>query len=96
MLTFFSQVFKSKVAERFLFLKPGTFVWSIRSDLNSNKMYIQSGSVWTICPASPESKFNEICDIEDWQFNEDTSGEGSDFEEGGIVVSCSTCCLSTA
>ena len=51
-----SQVFKSKVAERFLFVRPGLNSWSICSDLSSYKRYIRSGSNGLRCPASPESK----------------------------------------
>ena len=91
-----SQVFKSKVAERFLFLKSGWVSWSISSDLSSDKRYIRSGSAGLRCPASPESKFNEQCNIEDWEFNKDADGEGDDFAKGGVVVSCSICGLSTA
>ena len=90
-----SQVFKSKVAERFLFVKPGFVNWSICSDLSSGKSYIKSGSNGLRCPASPENKLNEYFNIEDWKFNKAADGEGGDFEEGGVVVSCSTCGLST-
>ena len=91
-----SQVFKSKVAERFLFVKLGFVNWSICSDLSSGKSYIKSGSNGLRCPASPESKYNELFNIEDWEFNKDADGEGDNFAKGGIVVSCSTCGLSTA
>ena len=107
-----SQVFKSKVAERFLLVKPGELCWSISSDLSSGRWYIRSGSELCFssdkkyiisgsaglrCPASPESnKFNEYFNTEDWEFNKDADGEGGDFEEGGVVVSCSICSRSTA
>ena len=91
-----SQVFKSKVAERFLFVRPIEVSWSISSDLSSDKMYIRSGSAGLRCPASPESKFNEYCNIEDWEFNRDADSECDNFAKGGVVVSCSTCGLSTA
>ena len=91
-----SQVFKSKVAERFLFVRPDKVNWSISSDLNSDKRYVRSGSAGLRCPASPESKFNELFNIEDWEFNMDADGKGDNFAEGGVVVSCSTCGLSTA
>ena len=92
-----SQVFKSKVAGRFLFVRPDKVSWSISSDLRSgDKRYIKSGSAGLRCPASPESKFNERFNIEDWEFNMNANGEGGDFEKGGVVVSCITCGLSTA
>ena len=91
-----SQVFKSKVAERFLSVKLGFVNWSICSDLSSYKRYIRSGSNGLRCPASPESKFNERFNNEDWEFNRDANGESGYFEKGGVVVSCSTCGLSTA
>ena len=91
-----SQVFKSKVAERFLFVKSGEVCWTICSDLSSYKRYIRSGSNGLRCPASPESKVNEKSNIEDWEFNKDADGEGDNFAKGGVVVSCSTCGLSTA
>ena len=91
-----SQVFKSKVAERFLLVKPGKVSWSICSDLSSDKRYIRSGSAGLRCPASPESKINKRLNKEDWEFNKDADGEGDDFAKGGVVVSCSICGLSTA
>ena len=91
-----SQVFKSKVAERFLLVKPGEVCWTISSDLSSDKRYIRSGSAGLRCPASPESKINKRLNKEDWEFNKDADGEGDDFAKGGVVVSCSICGLSTA
>ena len=41
-------------------------------------------------------KYSELFNTQDWEFNKDADGEGDNFAKGGIVVSCSTCGLSTA
>ena len=83
----FYQVFKSKTAERFLFVRPGTNFWSIRPDLKGNKIYMKE--FWSSegvhghrCPA--------IANEKDWGFNTNVDGEGDSFESGEVVLSCST------
>ena len=86
------------MAERFLLVNPDFVVWTISSDLrsSSDKRYIKSGSAGLRCPASPESKLDERFNTEDWVFNRNANGDGFEFEKGGVVVSCTTCGLSTA
>ena len=81
------QVFKSKTAEKFLFVRPGTISWSIRPDLKGNKAYMKE--FWSSegvdghrCPA--------IANAKDWVFNTNADGKGANFELGEVVLSCST------
>ena len=76
------QVIKSKTAERFLFVRPGTNFWSIRPDLKGNKIYMKE--FWSSegvhghrCPA--------IANEKDW-----ADGKGYSFESGEVALSCST------
>ena len=63
--------------------------WGIWSDLKGTKRFIRSGSAGPSCPASPENKFSKWFDHDDWQFNK-ASGEGKEeWEEGGVIISCS-------
>ena len=48
-----------------------------------------SGSAGLRCPASPESKFNKRDNINDWSFNKAGEDGEENWEEGGVVVSCS-------
>ena len=85
------------MAEKFLFVKPEYVNWSICSDLKGgNNEYISSGSNGLRCPASPESRFNERWGAADWTFSKDANGIGGHYRaRGEVVVSCSTCGLST-
>ena len=86
---FSSQVFKLEGStDCYLFVKPGSTVWAIWSDLKGEKRFIMSGSAGLRCPASPESKFSKMFDINDWLFNKAVEDDKEDFEEGGVVVSC--------
>ena len=78
----FSQVFKSKEAERFLFVKALKTGWSICSALQGDEDYITSNCAGGICPAISGGS---------WNFNKASKNEEDDFEEGGVVVSCSVC-----
>ena len=82
----FSQVFKSKEAERFLFVKALKTGWSICSALQGDEDYITSNYSGGRCPASAGGS---------WNFNKASEHEEDDFEEGGVVVSCSVCNLNT-
>ena len=57
--------------------------------MNGEKRFIRSGSAGLRCPASPESKFNKRFDTNDWSFNKAGEDDKEDWEEGGVVVSCS-------
>ena len=86
---FLSQVFKLEgAADRYLFVKPGKPNWGIFSDLKGEKGFIRSGSAGLRCPASPESKFSKIGDINNWSFNKAGEDAEENFKEGGVVVRC--------
>ena len=81
------QVFKSKTAERFLFVRPGTISWSICPDLKGDTIYMEE--LWSSesvdghrCPA--------IANEKDWGFNTNGDGEGDSIDVGEVVLSCST------
>ena len=77
--------------DRYLFVKPDTFGWSIRSSLDAEKMFIESGSAGESCPAHPSnfSFHNQSFQQNNWRFNKAGENQEENFEEGGVVVRCS-------
>ena len=77
--------------DRYLFVKPGKLNWSIRSSLDAEKEFIESGSAGESCPAHPSnfSLHKQSININNWQFNKAGETQEDKFEEGGVVVRCS-------
>ena len=87
------QVFKlDGSVDRYLFVKPDKLNWSIRSSLDAEKELIASGSAGESCPAHPSNFFlhKRSTNINNWQFNKAGENQGENFEEGGVIVRCST------
>ena len=77
--------------DRYLFVKPGMIIWSIRSSLDAEKSFIESGSAGESCPAHPSnlSRHKQSFNVNNWQFNKASENQEGKFEEGGVVVRCS-------
>ena len=56
---------------------------------NAEKAFIASGNAGLRCPACPENKFNKRHNINFWLFNKAEEDGTEDWEQGGVVVSCS-------
>ena len=72
-------------------MKPGKLSWSIRSSLDAQKMFIESGSAGESCPAHPSSFSydNQSFKQNNWWFNKAGDNQEEKFEEGGVVIRCS-------
>ena len=77
--------------DRYLFVKPDLLAWSIRSSLDAEKRFIESGSTGESCPAHPSnfSIHKEPFQQNNWGFNKAGENQEVKFEEGGVVVRCS-------
>ena len=78
--------------DRYLFVKPGYKYWSIRSSLDAGNELIRSGSAGESCPAHPSniSFHRKSFNINNWEFNKAGENQDENFEEGGVIVRCST------
>ena len=77
--------------DRYLFVNPLNLYWSIRSFLDAEKQFIESGSAGESCPAHPSnfSLHHPASQRNNWQFNKAGENQEEKFEEGGVLVRCS-------
>ena len=74
------------------YLYVGYGSWAIWSSPKREKIFVVSGSASHPCPAHPSNASNDWRGTKEWRFNaaDDKSVENEDWEESGVVISCST------